>query len=193
HDDDSSFNMGRRPYGSLVLAGNGSLYGMTSEGGTGHDNGLILKYNPLTNHYEVVFEFSDVLNGSSPEGDLMKANDDNFYGTTSEGGANGAGVLFRFNAANNQFTKLHDFGGSSGSNPAGFLDHTADKKIYGLTAAGGNGYGTIFEWNPEDSAFQVLYSFDASKMNGAEPVGGMTVASNGLLYAMASAGGQSDK
>jgi len=54
---------------------------------------------------------------SSGYGDLMMASDGSFYGTTIEGGAHGAGKIFRMSKSG-KVRVLHSFdGGAGGANP----------------------------------------------------------------------------
>ncbi len=67
----------------------------------------------------------------------------NLYGTTSEGGASGVGVVFKVDPSGNE-TVLYTFtGGADGSVPwAGVI---MDKKgnLYGTTLGGGTGNGGV--------------------------------------------------
>ena len=47
---------GESPYGSLVQASNGKLYGMTYSGGE-HDAGVIFSYDPATSVYTKLVDF----------------------------------------------------------------------------------------------------------------------------------------
>jgi uncharacterized repeat protein (TIGR03803 family) len=86
---------GSYPYGSLMQATNGNLYGMTEYGGTNSD-GVIFSYNPATSTYTDVFNLTTDT-GSYPEGSLMQATNGNLYGMTLQGGTNNYGVIFSYN------------------------------------------------------------------------------------------------
>ncbi len=82
-----SFNQskdGSYPKGKLLLASDGNFYGMTNSGGA-HSAGTIFKIN-LSGTYTVLKSFVSSTDGSSPAGDLLQANDGNFYGMTSSSG-----------------------------------------------------------------------------------------------------------
>jgi uncharacterized repeat protein (TIGR03803 family) len=106
---------GSVPYGSLVQASNGNLYGMTEAGGT-NNGGVIFSYNPFTTAYTVLENFNGT-NGSNPLGNLMQASDGNLYGMTYEGGANNVGVIFSYNPSIALYTKLADLSSVTGDNP----------------------------------------------------------------------------
>ena len=94
---------GGDPYGSLMQASDGKLYGMTYYGES-LNPGSLFQYDPATAAYTVKYSF-DFADGRYPEGSLMQATDGKLYGMTKYGGLNGSGVLFQFNPQNNNFTK----------------------------------------------------------------------------------------
>ena len=57
---------GYQPTGALIKASNGLLYGMTSGGGAS-GNGVLFKYNTITNTQTKLFDF-DGNNGANPYG-----------------------------------------------------------------------------------------------------------------------------
>jgi uncharacterized repeat protein (TIGR03803 family) len=97
---------GRYPKGGLTLSQDGSLYGMTSEGGT-YKRGVVFRINPDGSGFQVVFNFSGP-DGTTPTGDLVEDEVGNLYGTAS-GGASGHGVLFKLAAGSRAYSKLRDF------------------------------------------------------------------------------------
>src|SRR6266542_4582789 len=87
--------------------------------------------------YDVVTAF-DVPKGVAPYGELIRATDGNFYGTTSAGGAFGLGTVFKMDPAGT-LTTLHSFKGEDGSNPRAGLIQAVDGSFYGTTESGGDG------------------------------------------------------
>ena len=59
---------------------------------------------------------------------LVQAGDGNFYGTTSQGGANGQGSVFKITSAG-ALTTLYSFAGSDGSSPQAALVQGTDGKL----------------------------------------------------------------
>jgi uncharacterized repeat protein (TIGR03803 family) len=108
---------GEAPYGSLLLASDGKLYGMTSSGGT-NSLGVIFNFDLVTNTYSKLYDF-DSAHGCIPMGDLMQSADGKLYGATSAGGANSSGVIFRFDPVSNAYTDINDLSGTTGSAPMG--------------------------------------------------------------------------
>lgn len=135
--------------------------------------------------------------GGQPGGDLIKADDGNFYGVTSEGGDNSCdgsgrwcGVIFKVTPAG-QYSTLRSFGASpsDGIRPAGRLAQGSDGALYGTTSGGGAyGYGTIFRY-ALDGTYSVIYSFGEQANSGKTPTTGLIAASDGNLYGLTSSGG----
>jgi uncharacterized repeat protein (TIGR03803 family) len=177
---------GRNPYGSLMQASDGKLYGMTSQGGS-NGAGVIFSFDPASSTYTKVKDF-DNTNGRNPYGSLMQASDGKLYGMTSQGGSNGAGVIFSFDPASSTYTKVKDFDNTNGGYPYGSLMQASDGKLYGMTLQGGSsGYGVIFSFDPASSTYTKVKDFDNT--NGRNPYGSLMQASDGKLYGMTSQGG----
>ena len=180
---------GDTPYGSLIQATDGKLYGMTSSGGT-HYSGVLFQFDPATSVYVKKLDFEQTTNGSYLSGSLVQASDGTLYGMTYGGGANNLGVLFQFDLTTSIYTKKLDFSGTTnGSNPYGSLMKATDGKLYGMTSAGGaNGQGVLFQFDPTTSVCSKKLDF-AGITNGSYPAGSLIQATDGKLYGMTSAGG----
>ncbi len=179
---------GNFPYGSLLLATDGKLYGMTSMGGL-NDDGVLFQYDPAGNTITVKVQFDGAAKGSVPYGSLMQATDGKIYGMTSQGGANGYGVMFQFNPVTGNFTNLWDFDLTTGAFPYGSLIQATGGDLYGLTSAGGaSNAGVLFRVVAGTHAPNVVFSFDSSP-NGDTPLASLLQATDGNLYGMTSMGG----
>ncbi len=177
------------PWGSVIQATNGRLYGMTYYGGT-HNDGAVYSYNITTGTDSIVISF-DSINGQYPYGNLLQASNGLMYGMTEAGGKYGYGVLFRFNPVTFQDTVLFDFNIANGAEPRGNLIQATDGKIYGMTYTGGTiGYGVIFRLDPVTNKDTVLYNFQTT--DGYGIYGSLYQASNGLMYGMSEYGGTHD-
>jgi len=98
---------GAHPVGTLVRGDDGFLYGTMSGGyGTGATDGTLFRIGTDGLGFEVRHSFA-TSPGSRPVGGLLKASDGMLYGVTSEGGASGNGVIYRFNPALSDYTILH--------------------------------------------------------------------------------------
>ena len=180
---------GKSPHGSLVLAGNGKLYGMTAGGGDwGH--GTIFSFDPSSSIFTKLKDFGfGGADGSDPRGSLFRANTGKLYGMTSSGGSNNKGVIFSFDPATNAYTKLKDFGGADGATPIGDLAQASFGTLYGMTSRGGSSdRGVIFSFNPSTGVYKKLKDFGGSE--GAAPLGSLVLSKNGgRFYGMTSSGG----
>ena len=148
---------GEFPVGQLVQAADGTFYGLTNQGGTGHF-GTIFNMTPsgqLTTIH--TFEGTD---GGFPEG-IMQASNGAFYGSTEFDGAYGyGGTLFLLNSTG--FTTLYNFCSQTncpdGAGPS-VLTQGTDGIFYGTTEVGGDlnycfgGCGTLFSLNDGLHAF----------------------------------------
>jgi uncharacterized repeat protein (TIGR03803 family) len=148
---------GEYPVGQLVQAADGTFYGLTNGGGTGHF-GTIFNMTPsgqLTTIH--TFEGTD---GGFPEG-IMQASNGAFYGSTEFDGAYGyGGTLFLLNSTG--FTTLYNFCSQTncpdGAGPS-VLTQGTDGIFYGTTEVGGDlnycfgGCGTLFSLNDGLHAF----------------------------------------
>jgi uncharacterized repeat protein (TIGR03803 family) len=92
-------NDGAYPRAALVQGREGNFYGTTDGGGAypnhfGHGYGTVFKVGPdgtLTNSYA----FTGTSDGAFPQGGLVRGSDGCFDGTTSDGGTNNQGTVFR--------------------------------------------------------------------------------------------------
>jgi uncharacterized repeat protein (TIGR03803 family) len=166
---------GANPYGSLVQAANGKLYGLTFKGGNGYiirgdttGAGVIFSFDPVSSAYTNLKAFDYSNDGGFPTGSLLMASDSTLYGMTSRGGVDGVGVIFSYNPSSAAFTKLTDFDNINGASPYGNLAQAGDGKIYGMAYQGGNNnFGTIFSYDPAASVFTKL--LDYTDGNGSNP------------------------
>src|ERR1700722_10480452 len=81
----------------------------------------------------------DGTDGANSTAGLIRATDGNFYGTTSEGGANNDGTVLRISPSG-VLTTLYSFCSKSacsdGANPLGALIQATDGNLYGTTGSG---------------------------------------------------------
>ncbi len=182
---------GATPWGSLMQATDGDLYGMTTYGGTSN-NGIIFKYEPVADTLVKLLDLSNST-GSYPLGNLLQVGDNKLYGMTSGGGSHFNGVIFEYDLTTGTFTKKVDFNGSNGSFPNGSLTEGDNGKLYGMTKEGGAGnMGVLFEYDPESGILSKKVDFDG-KEKGRYPVGTLLADTNGLFYGTAPWGGKEDE
>lgn len=184
----------------VVKASNGKYYGVTEFGGT-NGVGVLYSYDPGTNTYAVLVNFSTSTSGAGaigarPYRGLLLAANGRLYGTCTQGGINNVGTLFEFNIGTGVLTKRADFDLSTaaagkGSTPRCRLMQASNALVYGVTQLGGvNGRGTLFQFNTSTNAFTKRHDFAAlPSLTGGQPFGGLAQAANGLLYGTTQIGG----
>jgi uncharacterized repeat protein (TIGR03803 family) len=148
-----------------------------------------------------VHEFGDAfIDGTQPEGPLIRATDGNLYGVTRNGGHqrcsalslndSGCGVVFRV-AADGAFTIVHRFTGTTGDGgvPAGPLIQGRDGALYGVTLFGGvHGRGALYRVTL-DGVASILHSFGPTNRDPSNARGRLLQAPDGSFWG-ATAGGE---
>ncbi len=196
---------GADPCALLALSG-GTLFGSASAGGTS-GNGTLFSVSTNGTGFTVLHEFSalDPNSGTNADGavpcDGVTLSDGMLYGTTSAGGASGAGVIFSMHTDGTGYSVLHHFDAVdpltttnlSGAFPVSGLVASSNV-LYGATPSGGaGGAGTLFAIGIDGSGFAVLHDFPATGPAGTNTDGcapsGRLMRSGNMLYGTASAGG----
>jgi len=188
---------GASPYAGLTLFG-AYLYGTTVSGGA-NGAGTVFRTQPKTGAKpETLYSFCSQTNcadGKAPYAALTATpNGVGLLGTTSEGGANQAGTIFKLG---NRFSAetLYSFCSQSnctdGQGPYATLVFDANGNLWGTTPAGGaNRAGTVFEL-VDTNDLLTIYSFCGAGTcaDGNEPYQGLVLGSDGNLYGTSAAGG----
>ncbi len=210
---------GQDPNGSLIQGSDGNLYGTTQYGGTSSTSsppfsgeGTVYRVS-ASGAWTSLYSFctkTGCPDGEQPIGPLAEGVDGNFYGTTSGGGKNSYGTVFKITPTGT-LTTLYSFCNPSkdssqpcpdGGTPLSGLLLGTDGNFYGTTSYGGaNGPttgtsgeeygGTVFKITPSGT-LTTLYSFCATNANctdGSFPVGMLTQATDGNFYGATQQGG----
>jgi uncharacterized repeat protein (TIGR03803 family) len=196
----------------LIFDTNGNLYGTTFFGGSssscnngaGEGCGTVFQLTPGANGIwtEKILHSFNGKDGGGPHAGLIFDKAGNLYGTTSAGGANNAGTIFRLKpGTNGKWTEkvLHNFNGADGYLPDASLTFDKAGNLYSTTVYGGSGTncggygcGTVFrltggtggEWTEE-----VLHNFNNNGTDGYAPIAGVILDSAGNLYGTTVIGG----
>ncbi|MBI3512441.1 MAG: T9SS type A sorting domain-containing protein [Bacteroidetes bacterium] len=175
-----------KPFGSLMQASDGKLYGMTLKGGIYHI-GDIFSYDPITGICSGEFNFLQT-SGKDPYGSLIQGNDGYLYGMTQLGGADSLGNIFLFDPLYGTLLNLQNFNGANGKWPRGSLVQNANGILFGMTQNGGvSNNGNIFSYDPNSSTF--TNRFDFNGVNGNQPEGTLIMTIDGIFYGMTQLGG----
>lgn len=141
--------------------------------------------------YTKLLDFSSSETGCYPHYGALVSDGTYLYGTTSNCGQEGNGVVYRIKKDGTDFMILHDFNDDEGYVLEGTL-LLLDGYVYGTTRLGGaNGAGIIFKMLTDGNDFSILASFD-NAVQGSNPYSGL-IELNGVLYGAASGGGANNK
>ncbi len=192
--------------GDLTLGPGGIFYGAASSAGQG---GVGTIFSVTTNgqltslfsfdravYDDTVGVYSNAF-GAYPNNRLTFGNDGCLYGTTSDGGSNSVGTVFKV-TTNGVMTTLFAFGGGGfnqstiytnedGAFPSAGVTLGPDGDFYGTTKSGGAaGVGTVFKITT-NGVLTTLVTFNGP--NGSQPLAPLTLAIDGNLYGTTSSGG----
>jgi uncharacterized repeat protein (TIGR03803 family) len=178
---------GSWPFGGLMLAADGHLYGTTSLGGS-TGGGTVFRWN-ADNTLTSVYSFpADGSQGSSVAAPLVQDANGTLYGSTTSGGFGvipdgGGGTIFQL-TLNGSLTSLHYFPTFSGVSP---LTLGPDGVIY---ATENTGLGSVFHLT-NTGRYLTLFQFPCycGVVAGTGPSGPLTLASDGYLYGTTGGGG----
>lgn len=167
----------------------------TMESGGANGVGVIYSINSDGTQGGIAITFNGT-NGAKPTGNLVQAEDYKVYGTTSAGGNNNYGVLFRYSPNNpvGTYSVLHHFNGTDGWAPRNI--HLKNNILYGTTNIGGShtgeysqdGMGVLYSYNIASNMFNKLIDFEGT--NGENPQGVIHGVDNNL-YGLTRQGGDS--
>jgi uncharacterized repeat protein (TIGR03803 family) len=191
---------GGEPYKGVTLDGAGNLYGTAVTGGAGSCEGgcgVVYKLAKSGDTWtqSVIHAFNGA-DGSGPGARVAVDNNDDLYGMTPTGGADGVGTIYTLRPKANGswgFRVIHTFtGGADGSSGSAGKLILQGSRIYGAATTGGsNGSGTIFELTPSrvgEWSFRTLYSFQGSP-DGSFPYGALLFDVAGNIFGTTYYGG----
>jgi len=179
----------------VILDTKGNLYGTTSEGGRSSTTcaptcGTVYELISSSGAYteKQLYRFSGAGDGANPFGGVILDAAGNLYGSTENGGNQGAGTAFKLTPAGNgswSFAPLYAFVGGAYCGPYGNLAFDAKGDLFGTTFCAG-GIGNVFELTPSGT-YTSLHSFSGNS-DGANPMGNVTFDASGNLYGTDSGG-----
>ena len=180
--------VGYYPEVGVVRDSKGNLYGTTLHGGTSN-MGAVYKVTPAGTATILHSFTANGEDGFHPAAGVILDSKDNLYGTTTLGGAVGAGTVFKLSRTETE-TILHSFtGGADGIFPQAALILDKNGNLYGTTEYGGSfDLGTVFELTPTGME-TVLHSFANDGTDGIYPLAGVAIDTAGNLYGTTVEGG----
>jgi len=185
------FHFGASPNGfrpnPLIKSTNGKLYGTATIGGPG-GNGLIYTINTDGSGYQVLHQFTDA-EGYEPTGKLLESSDGKLYGSTSWGGPNNAGNVFKMDKTGANFQVIYSFPlANEAYTPWGGLVEDAIGTLYGTTRNSTTGSGTVYRISKTGTGFTIINTFS----DILTPFDGLML-DNGWLYGSCTFGGAENK
>jgi uncharacterized repeat protein (TIGR03803 family) len=197
---------GYGPTAGVTMDRAGNLYGTTEYGG-GPDDGTVFQLKHTSSGWVLnsLYSFTNGADGENPVARVTLGPDGSLYGTTSSGGSEFVGTVFKLRPPSHfcgpgmcpwNISVLHTF--SLGSGDGGFpaTEPVFDRQgnLFGTTNIGGSGgcCGTVYELGPMAGggwSETVIHSFNGC--DGAEPTGSVVFDTSGNLYGTTDSGGNS--
>jgi len=188
HSFSSGTSEGTYPFGNIMQASDGYLYGTTNNGGA-NGYGTVYKVS-TTGVFTNLYSFAGgLLDGCNSYQGLKQGSDGYLYGTTQSCGTYSQGVLFKISTAGVE-SIVHAFAGGSDGSPGYYLGGGnivigSDGNLYGVNASGGlYGAGTVYKLTASGT-FSTLYSFGNSGFGN--PLS-LIQGADGYLYGSTSTG-----
>ena len=140
---------GAYPIGQLVQASNGNFYSTTQDGGTNAEGTIYQVTTGLA--VTILHSFGATFgDGTFPGAGLLLATDGNYYGSTSDGGTSGDGILFN-TSTSGTYTDLYSFNNTANltqMSPLAPPVQDTNGTLYGVTEFGGTSNdGTVYSLN----------------------------------------------
>lgn len=178
-------------FSGLTLGPEGSLYGITTQGGA-HGGGVVFQLSPASGggwKETILYNFGgNSSDGSYSTGNLTLDKSGNLYGTNTLGGTNGFGTVFELSHSGGSWNEiiLYSFQFSDGGfGPNGGLVFDSQGNLYGVTS------GEVFELSPTSGGAwneTVIHIFN-SPTDGYNPNGNLVFDKSGNLYGTTYSGG----
>lgn len=158
-----------------------TLYGTSYVGGS-NGFGAVFKIDTNGANLVVLHSFTNSPDGSHSLGRLV-LNGVTLYGTTTDGGSNSVGTVFKMNTNGANYSVIYHFSNAPAAmNPQVGLLFTSNN-LYGVSAFGGiSNSGAVFRLDTNGVNFVIIHSFTNNE--GSLPQGAL-VTKNGLLYGTA--------
>jgi gliding motility-associated-like protein len=177
---------GNQPVSSLYSDGT-FFYGTTNRGGSAN-MGTMFRIKPDGSGLTKLLDFGVGTNGRYPEGSFT-SDATYLYGTTSEGGTNNYGTLFKIKPDGTGYATILDFDNNVyGSTPED-TPLLVGEFLYALTFVGGPNFeGTIFKIKTDGTNYKTVYEFSKTT-SGNYPEGNSLITDGTYFYGMLNNGG----
>ncbi|MGA2372952.1 MAG: choice-of-anchor tandem repeat GloVer-containing protein [Candidatus Korobacteraceae bacterium] len=151
--------------------------------------------------FSVLHNFHGGGDGEFPTAGVILGSSGVLYGTTSQGGNDGNGTVFKLSEVNSGWflSSLIEFAGTDGDHAIGGVVIGPNGALYGTTEYGGPNDGTVFELRPPATSCKsvlcswndtILHSFTGQPTDGEYPENeNLTFDQAGNIYGTTSMGG----
>jgi uncharacterized repeat protein (TIGR03803 family) len=187
---DFTSSTGANPFGALIQATNGKIYGTTQWEGP-NDYGTLFEYDIAASTLEVKFAWEAGSGQANASFGLTEGDDGILYGTRSTWGSSRKGLVFSYDPVTENYEEQYHFTDENiGRTPNGMLTKLNDGTFLGVTESGGtNGNGTVYHFDPVTKTVIKKAEVGGTGENGAYPVGFLTKHGNGKFYGVTQSGG----
>ena len=187
---------GRYPFAGLVLDERGVLWGTTNQGGVANV-GTVFSVDSRIHEFRTYAEFTGAegaVPGAYPRGNMIADGAGYVWGTTTQGGANFNGTIFKVNTATGALTTVAIFDGTNGSGPEGELALDGSGYLWGTTHYGAGDAGVVFKVQMATGVLTKVVGFtgSAGAFVGSEPVSGLVLDDAGYFWGTTAAGGNAN-
>jgi hypothetical protein len=188
---------GGYPKSGVIFDQSGSLYGTASLDGADYA-GTVYQLTPSGSSWSpnLLYTFTDGLDGGEPIAGLIFDNIGNLVGATA-GGSQGA-VVFRMTPSNGgwSYTPIYTFSPEDYAGPEATLVMDALGNLYGTLPGynAGHLYGSVFKLTPTEGGwvYTDLHDFTGGS-DGGNPLGSLILDLQGNLYGTAAFGGSTQR
>jgi uncharacterized repeat protein (TIGR03803 family) len=195
---------GGGPAAPLVSDTAGNLWGTTGGGGE-FAGGTVYKVNTSTGMITTMADIGRNVSGLNPEAAPVSEGAGNLWGTTTGGGANNDGTVYKVNASTGAISTVVNFDRSTDTtdNSRGYFPQAAlvsdtAGNLWGTTGGGGaSNAGTVFKIDPSTDTITTVADFDDSNdttdnARGEGPGGALVSDTAGNLWGSTDSGGARD-
>jgi uncharacterized repeat protein (TIGR03803 family) len=196
HFDNESY--GEEDFSGVVVDEQGNVYGSTFLGNDQlHSKGTVFELSPNSHggwNEKIIHNFLGTFDGSSPRSPLTLDSAGNLYGSTTAGGANGLGTIFKLSLGSRgkwQEKVIYNFNYDNGLASPERVVFDSQGDILGTSFGGGStGSGMVWELSPHTGGgwkAKVLYNFQNGS-DGSRPLG-LLIGNDGSLCGPTESGG----
>lgn len=183
----------------FLASEDGRFYGFTASGGPMASEtlgpGILVRINSDGSGYRVLFAFDQFQQKAwQPAGIPVEDAQGYLYGSTSRGGTNDLGTLFRIRKDGTGMDILRSMDPAQGATPSDGVVWGRDGALYGTAIAGGSfAGGTLFRVQPDGSGFQILRHFGSPTGDGIQPRRLTADVGSGVFFGTTDSGGASNR